>query len=264
MQFATIASGSSGNCLYAGNDDTHILIDTGISKKRIEEGLKQCGVEGCDIDAVLITHEHSDHIQGIGVWSRKYHIPIYATRGTLNEIKRMKSLGAIDESLFHVIRPEEAFTINNVKVHPFSIPHDARDPVSYHLEDNLNRIGMVTDLGYFDQSIINALLESDLLYVEANHDLRMLETGPYPYALKRRIAGNYGHLCNEMSGQLIGQLLNERLQHVILGHLSQENNFPELALQAVKNELIKDFSVKENELNISVAPRSHAMPVITI
>ncbi len=264
MQFATIASGSSGNCLYAGNDDTHILIDTGISKKRIEEGLRQCRVDARDIDAVLITHEHADHIQGIGVWSRKYHVPIYATRGTLNEIKRAKSLGAIDESLFHVIRPEEEFTIKNVRVRPFAIPHDARDPVSYHLEDDANRIGMVTDLGYFDRSIVDALLESDLLYVEANHDLRMLETGPYPYALKRRIAGNYGHLCNEMSGQLIGQLLNERLQYVILGHLSKENNFPDLALQAVKNELSKDFSVTENTLNISVAPRDHAMSVITL
>lgn len=264
MQFATIASGSSGNCLYAGNDDTHILVDTGISKKRIETGLDICGVSGRDIDAVLITHEHSDHIQGIGVWSRKYHVPIYATRGTLNELKRMKSLGAIDESLFRVIRPGEVFHINNVTVSPFAIPHDARDPVSYHLEDGNNHIGMVTDLGYFDQSIINELTDCDLLYVEANHDLRMLETGPYPYALKRRIAGNYGHLCNEMAGQLIGQLLNAHLQHVILGHLSKENNFPELALQAVRNELLRDFSLQEDELNISVAPRDCAMPVITL
>lgn len=264
MQFATIASGSSGNCLYAANDDTHILIDAGISKKRIETGLSTFGVDGRDVDAVLITHEHSDHVQGIGVWSRKYHVPVYGTRGTLNELKRMKSLGAIDESLFHEVRPGESFMIRNITVHPFSIPHDARDPVSYHLEDGHRRIGTVTDLGYFDESIIHELLDCDLLYVEANHDLRMLETGPYPYELKRRIAGNYGHLCNEMAGQLIGQLLNEHLQQVILGHLSKENNFPELALQAVQNELMRHFLVNENELNIRVAPRDTAMPVITI
>jgi phosphoribosyl 1,2-cyclic phosphodiesterase len=176
----------------------------------------------------------------------------------------MKSLGAIDESLFHIIRPGESFHIHDMTVHPFSIPHDARDPVSYLLEDGHSRIGMVTDLGYFDQSIIDALPSCDLLYVEANHDLRMLETGPYPYQLKCRIAGNYGHLCNEMAGQLIGQLLNERLQHVILGHLSKENNLPDLALWAVKNELARDFSVSEETLNISVAPRDHAMSVITI
>ena len=264
MQFATIASGSSGNCLYAANDDTHILIDAGISKKRIESGLATFDVEGRDVDALLVTHEHSDHVQGIGVWSRKYHIPIYGTKGTLNALRQMRSLGAIDESLFHVIRPGEPFRINTMMVHPFSIPHDARDPVSYHFEDNQCRIGTVTDLGYFDNSIVHELMDCDLLYVEANHDLRMLETGPYPYELKRRIAGNYGHLCNEMAGQLIGQLLNEHLQQVILGHLSKENNFPELALQAVQNELMKDFSVTKDELNISVAPRDAAMPVITI
>lgn len=236
MQFSTIASGSSGNCLYAANDDTHILIDAGISKKRIEQGLKSFGTEGTDIDALLVTHEHMDHIQGIGVWSRKYHVPIYGTRGTLEEIWRTKSLGKVDESLFHVIRPGETFQINDMTIHPFSIPHDARDPVSYQIETADARIGTVTDLGYFDEAIIDELKDCDLLYVEANYDLHMLEVGPYPYQLKRRIAGNYGHLCNEMSGQLVGRLLNERLQQVILGHLSKENNFPELALRAVQND----------------------------
>lgn len=264
MQFSTIASGSSGNCLYAANDDTHILIDAGISKKRIEQGLKSFGTEGTDIDALLVTHEHMDHIQGIGVWSRKHHVPIYGTRGTLEEIWRTKSLGKVDESLFHVIRPGETFQINDMTIHPFSIPHDARDPVSYQIETADARIGTVTDLGYFDEAIIDELKDCDLLYVEANYDLHMLEVGPYPYQLKRRIAGNYGHLCNEMSGQLVGRLLNERLQQVILGHLSKENNFPELALRAVQNELERDFSVTKEALHISVAPRDEARALITL
>ncbi len=264
MQFGSIASGSSGNCLYAGNDDVHVLIDTGISKKRIETGLDELGIDSKDISAVLITHEHSDHIQGLGVWSRKHHVPIYATRGTLKEIQRCRSLGEIDESLFHVIRPEEDFCLGNLRVHPFTIPHDARDPVSFRLSDDRTTIGMATDLGTFDDHILKSLEGSHFLYIEANHDLRMLETGPYPYALKCRIAGSFGHLCNEMSGQMIGRLKNEKLDRVVLGHLSKENNFPDLALAAVKDELARDFDITEKELQVSVAPRSAASDLFRI
>ena len=264
MQFSSIASGSSGNCLYAGNDDVHLLIDTGISKKKIEEGLDSFGVSGNDIDGILITHEHSDHIKGLGVWSRKYHVPIYATYGTIKEIRRYSSLGKIDDTLYHVIKPDEPFEIGNMHIKPFSISHDASDPVSYCLQDKSGRIGQVTDLGCFDQYILDALKDCDLLYVEANHDLRMLETGPYPYMLKRRIAGNYGHLCNEAAGQLIGRLRNERLTQVILGHLSKENNFPQLALEAVKAELKENFDLSDDMPDIHVASRDHADQLINI
>ncbi len=264
MQFSSIASGSSGNCLYAGNDDTHLLIDAGISKKRIEEGLVSFGVAGSDIDGILVTHEHTDHIQGLGVWSRKYHVPIYATYGTIKEIRKCASLGKIDDTLYHVIRPDEAFRIGNISINPFSIPHDASDPVSFCIQDASARIGQVTDLGCFDRYILEALQDCDLLYVEANHDVRMLETGPYPYMLKRRIAGNYGHLCNEAAGQLIGQLHNERLRQVILGHLSKENNFPDLALEAVRAELAENFNLSDDMPSIQVAPRSHADKLINI
>lgn len=264
MQFSSIASGSSGNCLFAGNDDTRLLIDTGISKKRIEEGLKSFGVEGRDIDGILVTHEHSDHIQGLGVWSRKYHVPIYATYGTIREIRKCRSLGAIDDALFHVIRPDEPFSVGNIQVNPFSIPHDASDPVSFCLQDSTSRIGQVTDLGCFDQYILEALQNCDLLYVEANHDVRMLETGPYPYMLKQRIAGNYGHLCNEAAGRLIGYLNHERLGQVILGHLSKENNFPDLALEAVKAELASHFDMGDAMPDIRVAPRSEADRLLTV
>ena len=262
MRFASVASGSSGNCLYAGNDDTHILIDAGVSRKRREEGLKGLGRDGSDIKALLITHEHTDHIRGLGVWSRKYHIPVYATRGTIEEIKQSSSLGTIDESLFRVIRPEEDFFIDNIQIHPFSVSHDARDPVGYTLQEGDVRIGTVTDLGYFDQSVVRAVSGCSVLYVEANHDLRMLETGRYPYQLKRRIAGNYGHLCNEDCGRLIGEVLNERLQTVVLGHLSKENNFPELALAAVKNQLMEDHPQAAGKFTIKVAPRERALAMI--
>ena len=264
MEFASIASGSSGNCLYTGNDDTHILIDAGISKKRIVEGLSSFGVDPWDIDALLITHEHADHIKGLGVMARKYKIPIYATRGTLMEIKKIRSLGEIDPSLFREIRAGDDFQIKNLNIHSFSIPHDARDPVSYRVEDAHFRIGTATDLGYYDQTILDALRGCDVLYIEANHDIRMLETGPYPYQLKIRILGNYGHLSNESSGQMIGSLLHERLRQVVLGHLSKENNFPELALQAVKGELQTGFSDKGVMPEICVAPRDTALDIISL
>lgn len=259
MQFASIASGSSGNCLYAGNDDTHILIDTGISKKRIDEGLKAFGIEGSHIDAVFITHEHSDHIKGLGVFSRKYHVPIYATLGTLKAVRSCRSLGALDDGLFNIIRPGEPVKIGSLSVNPFSVPHDARDPVSYRVDDESRpdgaSIGCAADLGYYNDSIIQAMKDCDLLYIEANHDMRMLQTGPYPYQLKMRIAGNYGHLCNEDGGQLAGRLLNERLKTIVLGHLSQENNYPDLALAAVKGELERDYSYNDKDIDIIVASR---------
>lgn len=251
MKFGTIASGSSGNCLYAGNDNTHILIDAGISCKRIVEGLKTFELEGKNLQGILVTHEHTDHVSGIGVLSRKYHIPIYGTEKTLRKICEMENLGKIDRELFQPIQTGKNFFIGDLDIESFSISHDAADPVSYMIHEGNKKLGMVTDLGYYDDRIVGHLKESDLLYVEANHDIHMLQAGPYPYYLKRRILSNHGHLCNEKAAQLVVELMNDHLHRVILGHLSKENNYPDLALATVKNEV--DQSVK-----VEVAPRDHA------
>lgn len=251
MKFGTIASGSSGNCLYAGNEETHILIDAGISCKRICEGLKSFALEGKDIQGILITHEHADHISGLGVLSRKFHIPIYATEGTLRQISEMENLGEIDSDLFQPIEVGREFKVGNLSVESFSISHDAADPVSFLVRDGEKKLGMVTDLGYYDEAIVERLKDSNLLYVEANHDVHMLQAGPYPYYLKRRILGEKGHLCNEKAAQLVTELMNDRLKQVILGHLSKENNYPDLALATVKNEV-------EDSVKVEVAPRSYA------
>lgn len=251
MKFGTIASGSSGNCLYAGNEDTHILIDAGISCKRICEGLKEFELDGKDIQGILITHEHTDHIAGIGVLSRKFHIPIFGTEKTLKAIAGMGNLGKIDSGLFQPIRSGQVFSLGSLTVDSFSISHDAADPVSYILRDGSKKLGMVTDLGYYDEAVVDALKASNLLYVEANHDIHMLQAGPYPYYLKRRILGDKGHLCNEMAASLVNEVMSDSLIRVILGHLSKENNYPDLALAAVKNEVA-------DSLQIQVAPRDHA------
>lgn len=257
MKFGTIASGSSGNCLYAGNGETHILIDAGVSCKRIVEGLKSFELEGKDIQGILVTHEHTDHVSGLGVLSRKFHIPIYGTEKTLRQICAMENLGKIDRELFQPIQSEKEFFIGNLSIESFSVSHDAVDPVSYVMYEGNKKLGMVTDLGYYDDWIVGHLKEADLLYVEANHDIHMLQAGPYPYYLKRRILGDQGHLCNEKAAELVTKLMNDHLTQVILGHLSKENNYPDLALATVKNEV-------ENSVDVEVAPRDHAGRLIEL
>lgn len=263
MKFGTIASGSSGNSLYVSSEDVHLLIDVGISKKRIDAGLNTFGIDGKDIQGILITHEHIDHIAGIGVMTRKYHMPIYSTEKTIRAILSSKSLGDLSSCDFHVIRSGEPFAIGCMEIEAFSISHDAADPVNYIFSENGKKIGTVTDLGYFDDDIVEHLLGSHLLYIEANHDIHMLQVGPYPYPLKQRILSNKGHLCNETAGRLICRLLHDDLRQIILGHLSKENNYPDLALETVNLE-IEIKKRKNYDFDIFVAPRDEASQLIII
>lgn len=249
MRLMSIASGSSGNCIYVGNDNTHILIDTGISKKRVEEGLKQLELSPDDLKGIFITHEHSDHISGLGVLSRKYNVPIYSTRETIKAIKAYESLGRINEELFVEVEPDTSVTIEDLTVRPFSISHDAVNPVGYRVEDKASKIAVATDMGTYNDYIVENLTGLNGLVLEANHDVRMLQTGTYPYSLKQRILGNKGHLCNEMAGRLLDIILNENMKKVFLGHLSKENNYEELAYESVRMEI----NLKLEELDCSIA-----------
>ena len=263
MELASIASGSSGNCIYIGNQSSHFLVDAGISKKRIVEGLSHLEISPEKIDGIFVTHEHMDHISGLGVFLRKYPVPVYATARTIDRILATKSLGKINPELFTSICPDQPMTVGNVRVEASSIYHDAADPVSYVLENHCVKIGMVTDLGVYDEDTVEHLKDSDLLYVEANHDIRMLQAGPYPYYLKQRILGSRGHLCNEKAGSLIRELCSDRLKNVILGHLSKENNYPQLALETVKLEF-RDFWESGKKTGLSVAPRSEASELVVL
>ena len=163
MRLCSIASGSSGNCIYTGTDDTHLLVDAGVSAKKIEAGLKDLELEGHDIQGLLITHEHSDHIKGVGVLARRYGFPIYATQGTIDQMKGMSSLGAIDEGLYHTIRPDETFSIGDVEVEPFHISHDAADPVAYRFESNGKSAAVATDMGIYNDYIVEHLKGLDIV-----------------------------------------------------------------------------------------------------
>ena len=265
MRLCSIASGSSGNCIYVGSDNTHLLVDTGISKKRIEEGLKSLEIKGEELSGILVTHEHSDHIQGLGVFSRKYEIPIYATAGTIQGICGSKSLGKMPEGLCHEIQSDREFQLGDIKVHPFAISHDANEPSGYCFQNGEKRMAIATDLGNYNDYVVKNLQNLDALLLESNHDLHMLEVGPYPYYLKQRVMGERGHLSNELSGRLLCDILHDNLKYVMLGHLSKENNYAELAYETVKLEVtLGDNPYRGDEIPITVAKRDMVSQIITV
>lgn len=265
MRLCSIASGSSGNCIYAGNDHTHILIDAGISKKRIEEGLKELEIKGEELKGIFITHEHIDHIQGLGVFCRKYHTPVFATKGTIAGIKKCSSLGKLPEGILNEIPVNEPYRVDDLEIYPFPISHDANEPCGYRVENEDKKIAVATDLGVYDSQIVKELTGVNALVLEANHDIHMLEVGPYPYPLKRRVMGERGHLSNESSGRLLCEILHDDLKAVVLGHLSKENNFPKLAYETVKLEVtMGDNPYQGEEIPISVAKRDCISKIITI
>ena len=255
MRLCSIASGSSGNCIYVGSDNTHLLVDVGISGKRVEQGLNSLELTGKDIDGILITHEHSDHIKGLGVIARKHQIPVYATEGTVEALSHM-NLGKMPEGIFREIHEDEPFEINDLTVNPFTIPHDAAQPVGYRVECGEHSVGIATDLGKYNEYIVGNLQNLDALLLEANHDIRMLQVGKYPYYLKQRILGDRGHLSNENAGRLLCRLLHDNMKGIFLGHLSRENNYEELAYETVCSEVtLGDNPYKSRDFRIQVAQR---------
>lgn len=265
MRLCSIASGSSGNCIYVGSDATHLLVDVGISGRKAESGLNYLGLTGKDIDGILITHEHADHINGLGIMARKYGIPVYATRGTIQALREISSLGEMDASLFHEVRADEKLVIKDLTVNPMSISHDAAEPVAYRVSYGRRKVAVCTDLGHFTDYTVECLRGMDALLLEANHDVNMLQVGRYPYYLKQRILGDRGHLSNENSGRLLSRVLHDGVQAVLLGHLSRENNLPELAYEAVRMEIaLGDNPYSADDFPLQVAKRSEPTPVIQI
>ncbi|MEE3420209.1 MAG: MBL fold metallo-hydrolase [Lachnospiraceae bacterium] len=264
MKFCSIASGSSGNCIFAGSSHTSVLVDAGISGKKVEAGLNGLDMTTRDMDAILVTHEHSDHIKGLGVLARRYGLPIYATQGTIDAMEKMTTLGKIPEGLCHPIRAGEDFRIGDLTVKPFSISHDAADPVGYRIEHEGHKAAIATDMGCYDDAIIRMLSGLDVLLLESNHDVHMLEAGPYPYYLKRRILSDHGHLSNDAAGDLLGKILHDNIRHIFLGHLSQQNNYEALAYETVCSEVtMGDNPYSSKDFQISIAHRDRVSePVV--
>lgn len=265
MRLCSIASGSSGNCIYVGSANTHLLVDTGISKKKIEAGLRELDIKGEELDGILITHEHSDHIQGLGVFSRKYGVPVYATPGTIRGIEGYTALGRIPEGLLHPIAIDESFMLGDITIDPFQISHDANEPSGYRMDCGGKSVAVATDLGSYDEYTVSKLQNLDAVLLEANHDIHMLEVGSYPYHLKRRVMGDKGHLSNEVSGRLLCDILHDKLKHIVLGHLSKENNYARLAYETVKLEVTLGNNVyKGEELDMRVANRDMVSDILMV
>lgn len=265
LELCSIASGSSGNCICVGSDHTHVLIDAGISGKRIEAGLNEIDLKAGEMQGILVTHEHIDHIAGLGVLARRYGIPIFATEKTIEAISNSKSVGKIDADLFQVIKPGRRFSIGDLIINPISISHDAADPVAYKVVNDDKSVAVITDLGNYNQAIVDELQGLDALLLEANHDIKMLQMGPYPYPLKQRILGDRGHLSNERSGQLLCELLHDHFGTVLLGHLSKENNYEKLAYEAVRLEVtMGDNPYKAEDFPMYVAKRDSVTDIVRV
>ncbi len=259
MKLCSISSGSSGNCIYLGSSSTSLLVDAGISGIRIEKGLNTIDLTTADMDAILITHEHSDHIKGLGILARRYGIPLYATKGTAEAIKTGTSLGKIPDGLMHIISADETFRVGDIQIRPFAISHDAAEPVGYRMEHEGKAAAVATDMGCFNDYTVRNLQGLDVLLLESNHDIRMLEAGRYPYYLKKRILGEKGHLSNEAAGQLLCRVLHDNIKDIFLGHLSKENNYEELAFETVCQEVtLSDTPYNSKDFHISIAHRDIA------
>ena len=257
MKLCSLASGSSGNCIFAGSEETSLLFDAGISGKRVEQGLNSFDYTGKDIHAIFVTHEHADHISGLGVLARRLVVPIYATEGTIRAIQNTAQVGKIPDSLFHPVYADRPVQVGDMEIEPFSISHDAADPVGYRITSGTHSAAIATDMGTYTDYTVRHLQYCDTLLLEANHDIRMLEMGRYPYPLKVRIMSDKGHLSNEASGRLLCQVLHDHLKYIVLGHLSAENNYPALAYETVCSEVTTgDNPYRADDFPISVAGRS--------
>ena len=237
LQMCILASGSSGNSIYVASEKTRILIDAGLSAKQVAVRLEQIGVVPESIAGICVSHEHGDHINGIRVLQKRHGIPVYANAGTLNGIMRQPKSDEISAKVFQTGSP---FTIGDITIEPFSVPHDAYEPVGFRLQTSESAVGIVTDLGMATALVREKLKGCNAVIIEANHDEDLLQEAPRPWPLKQRIRSRQGHLSNTDAARLIADCATDALEHVFLSHLSSDCNTPDTALRTVASQLRLD------------------------
>lgn len=248
FKYCSLYSSSSGNSFFVQSDSTKIIIDAGVSLKKITTALEEININGEDINAILVTHDHIDHTKSIATLSNKYNIPVYANKKTWEAIPEIASkIPECNKKLFTI---SETFSVGDIKILPFHTPHDAADPCGFNLYYSNKKISIATDIGYVSEELLNHLKESSCILLESNYDPEILKCSRYPYMLKQRISGDKGHLSNISAAKTLSELYKSGLEKALLIHLSKENNFPELAYETIKNETLNCTN-----LSIDVAPR---------
>ena len=255
-------SGSSGNCVYVGTRQEAVLADVGVSASAALEQLALAGLDAAAVKAVLVTHEHADHMTGAGVMARKLGVPVYATRGTWQAIG--KKAGKLMPEQIMEVTPGEDFYIGGLNIHPFPIPHDCAEPCGFSFFAGGCRAAIATDIGTLKGEWLAAAEGSDIVMLESNYDTDMLLAGPYSFELKRRIKGTRGHLSNEDAGKAAVRLARSGTRLIVLSHLSKENNFPELALETVKGILAENDLIPGRDVQLCVAKRDGLTGVFEI
>jgi phosphoribosyl 1,2-cyclic phosphodiesterase len=228
VRFASLGSGSKGNGTLIDNGSTCVVIDLGFTIKETVRRLSRLGLTPQDVDAILVTHEHADHIHGVAGFARKFDTPVYLTPGTYHH-KKMGELPVLN-----MINCHKSFEVGSLGITPVAVPHDAKEPCQYLVTSNELTVGVLTDLGHITPHVRETYSECDALLLECNHDVVMLQEGPYPYPLKQRVGGDYGHLNNIQAAELLDSLNLERLRHLVISHISEKNNLPSLAQDAVQ------------------------------
>lgn len=262
LKCCSLYSGSSGNSFFIQSENTKILIDAGVSCKKIESALNSnFNLSLKDIDAIFVTHEHIDHTKSLNLISSKYNLPVFASRGTWKALdEKVKKISDDNKNTFEL---DKSFEFKDLRIFPFSTPHDAAEPCGFNIYNNNSKVSIATDLGYIDDKIFNNLKDSSFVMLESNYEPNILRISSYPYKLKKRILSDNGHLSNGDAGETISKLANYGLKDALLIHLSKENNVPEIAYQTVVEKL-KNTNYSLDNINLNIAPRDNPSKIFNV
>ncbi|WP_100011669.1 MBL fold metallo-hydrolase [Lentibacillus sediminis] len=252
LRFSVLASGSTGNAFYIESENEKILVDAGLSGKKLDELFAGIGRDAGDLTGILVTHEHSDHVKGLGIFARKHNLPIYANEKTWKAMESGVGKLTLDQKFYFGM--EEMKTFSDMEIESFGVSHDAAEPMFYTFRHDGKKVALVTDLGYVSERIKKTVEAADAYIFEANHDVEMLRVGRYPWNVKRRILGDSGHVSNEDSGLAIADIIDNNTKRIYLAHLSQDNNMKDLARMSV------DHVLKERGIQLDLHDTDPSMP----